>query len=411
MTVDSFVYDYKPGFAPKSYNAFTLIWPALALAALGSSLLLTLAGLHALTLLAAFLLLACGIGASACMARQHRRLLVQAASQALGHAQRQFQVASAETAGNGLQVVCLEAMPIWAKQVESSRSQTEQAIVALSNRFSAIHTKLEETVQVSQQAAGDLTGDTQGGALAVLKQSEIELTHVIDSLKGAQLSRDQMLTQVRGLTDYTGELRSMASEVAAIAKQTNLLALNAAIEAARAGEAGRGFAVVAGAVRTLSSLSSETGQKMSATVDIINSAITRLVEVTDNTAESDNQSVVTSEANIRHVLDRFNNITQRLSSSTVRLQQESAGIRDEISEVLVALQFQDRVSQILVHVRNNMDALHSHLQQCQHNPDRLQIDAKAWLAEMELTYATDEQRQIHNGGRSSSAKVQEITFF
>jgi hypothetical protein len=43
---------------------------------------------------------------------------------------------------------------------------------------------------------------------------------------------------------------------------------------------------------------------MSATVDIINS-ITRLVEVTDNTAESDNQSVVTSEANIRHVLDRL----------------------------------------------------------------------------------------------------------
>jgi methyl-accepting chemotaxis protein len=377
-------------------------------------LLLTLAGLHALTLLAAFLLLACGIGASVYMARQHRRLLEQAASQALGHAQRQFQVASAETAANGLQAVCLEAVPIWAKQVESSRSQTEQAIVALSNRFSGIYTKLEETVQASQQAAGDLTGDTQGatqgGALVVLKQSEIELTHVIDSLKGAQLSRDQMLTQVRGLTDYTGQLRSMASEVAAIAKQTNLLALNAAIEA-RAGEAGRGFAVVADAVRTLSSLSSETGQKMSVTVDIINSAITRLVEVTDNTAESDNQSVVTSEANIRHVLDRFDNITQRLSSSTVRLQQESADIRDEISEVLVALQFQDRVSQILVHVRNNMDALHSHLQQCQHNPDQLQIDAQAWLAEMELTYATDEQRQIHHGGRSSSAKEQEITFF
>jgi hypothetical protein len=31
-------------------------------------------------------------------------------------------------------------VPIWAKQVESSRSQTEQAIVALSNRFSGIYT-------------------------------------------------------------------------------------------------------------------------------------------------------------------------------------------------------------------------------------------------------------------------------
>jgi methyl-accepting chemotaxis protein len=374
-------------------------------------LLIALAGLHALTLLAVFLLLACGIGASVCMVRQHRRLIEQAASQALGHAQQQFQVASAEMAASGLQALCLEAVPIWAKQVESSRSQTEQAIVALSNRFSGIYTKLEETVQASQQAAGDRTGDTQGGALMVLKESEIELTRVIDSLKGAQLSRDQMLTQVRGLTDYTGQLRSMASEVAAIAKQTNLLALNAAIEAARAGEAGRGFAVVADAVRNLSSLSSETGQKMSATVDIINSAIARLVEVTDNTALSDSQSVVTSEANIRHVLDRFNNIMQRLSSSTVRLQQERADIRDEISEVLVALQFQDRISQILMHVRNNMDALHSHLQQCQHNPDRLQIDAQAWLAEMELTYTTDEQRQVHNGGRSSLAKEQEITFF
>jgi methyl-accepting chemotaxis protein len=403
--------DYKPDFVPERHNALTLIWPALALVALGSSLLLTLAGLHGLTLLAVFLLFACGIGASVYMARQHRRLLEQAASQALDHAQRQFQVASVETVANGLQAVCLEAVPIWAKQVESSRSQTEQAIVALSNRFSGIYTKLEETVKASQQASGDLAGDTQGGALVVLKQSEIELTHVIDSLKSAQLSRDQMLTQVRGLTDYTGQLRNMASEVAAIAKQTNLLALNAAIEAARAGETGRGFAVVADAVRTLSSLSSETGQKMSATVDIISSAITRLVEVTDSTAASDVQSVVTSEANIRHVLDRFNSITQRLSSSTVRLQQESADIRDEISEVLVALQFQDRVSQILVHVRNNMDALHSHLQQCQHNPDRLQVDAHAWLAEMELTYATDEQRQIHHSGKSSSAKEEEITFF
>ncbi|MNF75891.1 hypothetical protein D3C84_579830 [compost metagenome] len=59
-----------------------------------------------------------------------------------------------------------------------------------------------------------------------------------------------------------------------------------------------------------------------------------------------------------------------------------------------------------------MEALHQHLQNGQRNPDQLtQIDAQAWLASMELTYATDEQRQIHHGHSSSSAKEQEITFF
>jgi methyl-accepting chemotaxis protein len=151
---------------------------------------------------------------------------------------------------------------------------------------------------------------------------------------------------------------------------------------------------------------------MSATVGIINSAITRLVEVADNTSANDQHSVSASEASIQHVLDRFHSITQRLSGSTELLQQESVGIRDEISEVLIGLQFQDRVSQILSHVRDNMQALHQHLQNGQRNPDQLeQIDARAWLASMELTYATDEQRQIHHGHSSSAAKEQEITFF
>lgn len=405
-------HDRTGSVAPDRSNPLALTWPALATAMLGCALLLALAGTAPRALLAALLLLACGAGASSWIARRQRRLLDQALSQAQTAAQLQHQAARAEAATSGLQAVCLEAVPIWAKQVESSRSQTEQAIVALANRFSGIYSKLEDAVQASQQAAGDLAGDTQGGALVVLAQSESDLTRVIDSLKLTRLSRDEMLAQVRGLTDYTVQLRSMASEVAAIAAQTNLLALNAAIEAARAGETGRGFAVVADAVRTLSSLSSETGKKMSATVDIINSAITRLVEVADHSAENDNHSVASSEANIQQVLDRFQGITQRLSSSTELLQQESVGIRDEISEVLVALQFQDRVSQILSHVRGNMDALHQRLQECRRAPERLAgIDAQAWLAEMELTYATEEQRQIHHGGSCHSTQKQEITFF
>nr|WP_248799672.1 methyl-accepting chemotaxis protein [Pseudomonas sp. MWU13-2105] len=314
----------------------------------------------------------------------------------------------------GLEAVCLEAIPIWSRQIESSRTETETAIIELTSRFSAISERLRQTVDASQATAGDLAHQNQGGALEVLAQSDAELLHVIESLKTIQQSRDEMLVQVRNLTGYTGELRAMAGEVAAIAQQTNLLALNAAIEAARAGEAGRGFAVVADAVRTLSSQSSETGQKMSAKVDIINGAINQLVEAAASSTDHDKDSVAGSEASIQGVLARFKSITGQLSESATLLQREGMGIRDEVTEVLINLQFQDRVSQILAQVRNNMEALLRHLREAQVPGATVVVDAPAWLAEMELTYATDEQRRNHHSGKvnvNQPATIQEITFF
>ncbi|WPN98357.1 methyl-accepting chemotaxis protein [Pseudomonas sp. MUP55] len=357
-------------------------------------------------------LLLIGLGACVWSTRSHRDAVMRAVSDTLMN-QADSHAANLGTASRAkLDEVLLGAMPIWAKQVESSRQQTEEAIVSLANRFTGIAARLQETVQASQQAAGELDGQAADGALKVLASSDSELSQVINSLKATQTSRDQTLTQVRSLTAYTGELRTMAADVAAIAAQTNLLALNAAIEAARAGEAGRGFAVVADAVRSLSSKSSETGQQMSAKVDIINNAITQLVQAASSSADQDSHSVGASEQSIQNVLARFQNITGRLAESADLLKQESYGIRDEMTDVLVNLQFQDRVSQILSHVRDNMNALHDHLLQANQSPDQpVTVDARQWLASMESTYATDEQRRTHHGTAAAQKDSQDITFF
>ena len=280
-------------------------------------------------------LLALGIGAGVWSARSQRHQLDASIAEAI--ARNELHAAEHPGHKNSAQLneVILGAMPIWAKQVESSRQQTETAIVSLTSRFTGISSRLEDTVQASQLAAGELTGKSSGGAVQVLAQSESELVQVIDSLKATQASRDETLAQVRNLTAYTGELRTMAADVAAIAAQTNLLALNAAIEAARAGEAGRGFAVVADAVRSLSSKSSETGQQMSAKVDIINNAITQLVQAASSGADQDSHSVAGSEDSIQRVLERFKSVTGRLAESADMLQQESFGIRDELTDCLL----------------------------------------------------------------------------
>ncbi|OUM05296.1 chemotaxis protein [Pseudomonas syringae] len=374
--------------------------------------ILTQSGTTSDNLIASAVLIVAGLGAGIWAARSQSRQVEHAVAQALDHHHTHNAHASAMATNTQINEVLLGAMPIWVKQVESSREQTETAIVALTTRFMGISERLQDTVQASQHAAGELDGQNADGALKVLSQSDSELSQVIDSLKATQASRDQTLSQVRSLTAYTGELRTMAADVAAIAAQTNLLALNAAIEAARAGEAGRGFAVVADAVRSLSSKSSETGQQMSAKVDIINNAITQLVQAASSGADQDSHSVAASEQGIQNVLERFQSITGRLAESADLLKQESYGIRDEMTEVLVSLQFQDRVSQILAHVRDNIDALYAHLLQASQSPDEaVAIDARQWLARMESTYATDEQRRSHHGESAAQQNSQEITFF
>lgn len=388
-------------------------WVTLGLGVSGSALLFALGERGWVSSVSAifYLLAAAVLGWR--LARSHGFQLDRAVAQAISQVRPEDDIRHETATVSGLDEVCLEAVPIWSKQVETSRVQTEDAILALSSRFTGIYANLEVAVNASKNAAGDMAGSGAGGVLAVLDQSRAELAGVINSLKASQHSRNEMLGQVRGLTQYTGELRAMATEVAEIASRTNLLALNAAIEAARAGEAGRGFAVVADEVRKLSSLSSETGKNMSNKVDIINNAISSVFKIAENTSEQDLKSVANSESAIQRVMDQFHDVTSHLSESAQMLQQENNSIKHELADVLVSLQFQDRVSQILSQVRNNMDRLHRHLQQ--HRQDGVSsagnINAKEWLAEMEMNYATQEQRLNHIGERSDNVVKQETTFF
>ncbi|WP_139477006.1 methyl-accepting chemotaxis protein [Aeromonas veronii] len=318
----------------------------------------------------------------------------------------------------GLEQVCEKALPIWSQQIESSRQQTEAAMIDLTQRFSGLANKLEEAVNASHLAAGELGDANSRGMAGVLSESQQQLNEVVAILHSAQANRDAMLGEIKSLTTYTIELNTMAMDVAKIASQTNLLALNAAIEAARAGEAGRGFAVVADEVRNLSRLSSETAQKMTDKVDTINTAIGRAFQIAENAAARDHASALNSEQTIEQVLARFRHATDSLAESASLLQNESTDIHREISSVIVSLQFQDRVSQILSHVRQNMESLSSHLvasEQSSNATGPIQIDANRWLAEMELSYATDEQRNIHHGRTTRSVNAQpssaDITFF
>ena len=324
--------------------------------------------------------------------------------------------AQADAAGfvAGADALGRDVMPVWSAHIETSRAQMETAVSALTTRFAAIVERLDQTLRATGQG-----GDH--GLAAIFDHSSGELRGVLDSLKAAMASNATMHAEVQDLGRFVAELQQMAGEVASIAHQTNLLAINAAIEAAHAGAEGRGFAVLAQEVRKLSALSGETGQRMAEKVTHIATAMAAARTSAEDSARREAAQAEASEGAIHGVLERFRGVTEAMGSSTATLQRESAGIQGEIVQALVQLQFQDRVSQRMNHVRHNIERLPALIAECRQAFDASgalrPVDAAALLQELEGSYAMADERATHAGdarmanAAAAVADREEVTFF
>jgi methyl-accepting chemotaxis protein len=126
-------------------------------------------------------------------------------------------------------------------------------------------------------------------------------------------------------------------------------------------------------------------------------------------------SMITAQTCVGRVLAEFKDITDNLLQSSTQLKDESIGIKSEISEALVQLQFQDRISQIMNHVKDNIERLPAYLRE--HGDEYAQsgkllpLDAEALLTELKENYAMKDQHVVHAGARVAKAAETEITFF
>ncbi len=310
-----------------------------------------------------------------------------------------------------LERLFLQVVPILLRQVQTSRTHTEQEITVLTNRFAAMVSQLERLISGGEQGR-------QGRSVDVLfNESRDALTAVLKVLSQIQDVEHAVVDEVRKLSAHTGQLDMMAQEVRKVAEQINLLALNAAIEAARAGENGRGFAVVADEVRKLAGFSSSTGEKISHAIEDINKAMASTLKMSEASGSSDDKSIRDAEHAIRTALDDLRVALNMFRNDADQLRGNSAQIRDEIFSVLTAFQFQDRVSQMLSHVEHNLNSLQSAVDATRNSGERQanSLDVSATLSRMELSYTMPEELLNHSSSSAVShqntSSNDDITFF
>ncbi len=299
------------------------------------------------------------------------------------------------------------------REIMTSKTITETEISNLVKRFSLLNSRLKVATQAAGAAAANMAGSDQGNLANIVNNSREKLNSLVKDIQTRLQARDVIVATISGLSAHTKDLKDMAESVARIASQTNLLALNAAIEAARAGELGRGFSVVADEVRSLSIQSGSTGKKISTMVDKISVAIDEAVESALETAKQDGKYEAEAAQVVATVMDDMHLVLDGLAKSSGILLQESEGIGKEIASILVALQFQDRVSQILGHVCKSYQEYEKLIADFRRDlaaSSTAVFDQQEALKKLRSGYTTVEQHRIYTGD-SGAGDGDMIEFF
>jgi methyl-accepting chemotaxis protein len=291
-----------------------------------------------------------------------------------------------------------DVLPVWEHHVASVRSQSEQAIGQLITSFSSILARFDDAGFKGAHGASS-GGDS---AISLLTLCQRELGPVIAVLQSVIDSKAGLLGHVRSLSDTIAELKELSTEVSLIAAQTNLLAINASIEAARAGTAGRGFAVIAAEVRRLSSSSSDIGKRITDRMNLASSTMRTTLDVAGKADESDREAMVSSG----HVMEDVLSHVRELAASTESMKANGGALRGDVAELLVALQFQDRIRQILEVVSADMLRMQQAVGEGVALPP-----AQDWLADLGSRYTMAEEHQAHAAPAAVAADDDEVTFF
>ena len=272
-------------------------------------------------------------------------------------------------------------LPVWRRQADTVRLQTEDATSTLLSNLSALLTRFDSS-DMGKAARHSEALTTQ----ELLRQCEDKLTPVISTMTGMAASKDDMAQRMQALGSTAAELHNLVDDVAKLAQQTNLLSLNAAIEAARAGEHGRGFGVVATEVRRLSMDSAKTAGRIRERIGEISQIMTEAGETAVKTAQQEEQAIQRTSHMVQEVVAHVH----QLGTNAEQLAAESHEILRNVESLIMGLQFQDRVSQAVDILNRDILKLETLLPEVQDVPD-----ADAWLQALHEQYTMKEQRLRH----------------
>ncbi|MCD4506371.1 hypothetical protein LQR30_20040 [Chromobacterium piscinae] len=153
----------------------------------------------------------------------------------------------------------------------------------------------------------------------------------------------------------------------------------------------------------------ERQRRLSAELQQLRQSSLKLDELAQSGGDAAHAAAIAGEA--RTLAQRLHALEQQIDAG---FQADGFDLPATVEDVLTHLQFQDRVSQILSHVQNDIWQLEASLHEALNCEDELPPppDTEAWLSALKSSYTTHEQRALHSReGNDKAPGPSDITFF
>jgi len=249
------------------------------------------------------------------------------------------------------------------EQLKQTSMQIETSVVGVCESFQGIAERARQTVARTSGFLGQ-DGDEPADKRSfdgLIDSCSQTLVKILSATEEANEISRRAIDRIQQM-DKASELVSRALlQFEEIARGNKILALNARIEAARAGEYGAGFGVVA--VEVLSQ--TERSQKLTAQVsDLIanlrglaGSTLDDLKQMNEQGHKRTEQSRLEVDGSLRDLQIAHGEMKEMLTGMT----EEGALLATDIGAAVRGLQFQDRISQRIAHVVEDLDTIHVRL--------------------------------------------------
>ncbi len=339
--------------------------------------------------IAGLALLGCGVGGGLFLWHRHEDELALVNAHWLEDERRKMEAVVTYT--TELERLLLTITPILSQHVMASREHTEQEVISLTNRFADMVTELQLIVNRADDA---LSGQQHYQLDNVIGTSRALLQPILESLKQIHQVEHLATVELHKLTPHIDGLSSTVIDMHKLIDQLNALAANGAKPED---------------LRQLADDCAHIDQQLAEKVNNIVTAVNATLATADSSILVDDSTLYQAEDNVKQTLAHLSEALVHYRTDVEVLRNNAEQVRSEINNVLVAFQFQDRVSQILTQVENNLLNLQETIQKIQQqgserNGNMLQVDEA-------VEHIEENYKSVSSRPSSEQDSSDDLTFF